>query len=113
MDETTLLAILDAVPYPIVFVDTEYVIRFLNKKAKYHYYQERGYADLEGKPLFNCHTEISREKIMAIVEKLKNHGQEVLLNVNVRNERVYVAPVRGPQGEFLGFFERFELNLTK
>lgn len=31
MDEKTLVAILDAFPYPIVFVDCEHVIRFLKK----------------------------------------------------------------------------------
>jgi DUF438 domain-containing protein len=110
VDETMLQAILDAIPYPIVFVDTEYIIRFMNKKAKYHYYQERGYSDLVGQSLFACHNDTSRDKIEAIVEKLKNHGNEVFLMVNVRNERIYVTPVRNEQGELLGFFERFELN---
>ena len=34
--------ILNAYPYPIVFVDNDYVIRFLNRFARYHYYEERG-----------------------------------------------------------------------
>jgi DUF438 domain-containing protein len=110
VDEKTYQLILDAIPYPILFVDTSHTIRFLNKKAKYHYYQERGYRDLVGKSLFDCHTELSKEKILPIIEKLKNHGQEVFLTVNVRNERVYVAPVRDDQGELVGYFERFELN---
>ena len=110
MEEKTYQLILDAIPYPILFVDTSHTIRYLNKKAKYHYYQERGYRDLVGKSLFDCHTELSEEKITGIVEKLKNHGQEVFLTVNVRNERVYVTPVRDEQGELVGYFERFELN---
>ena len=31
--------ILNAYPYPIVFVDNDYIIRFLNRFAKYHYYE--------------------------------------------------------------------------
>jgi PAS domain S-box-containing protein len=110
MEEKTYQLILDAIPYPILFVDTSHTIQYLNKKAKYHYYQERGYRELVGKSLFDCHTEMSEEKITAIVEKLKNHGQEIFLTVNVRNERVYVTPVRDEQGELVGYFERFELN---
>ena len=110
MEAKLLELILDAIPYPILFVNTDHVIRFLNKRAKYHYYQERGYRDLIGKSLFDCHTELSKEKILPIIEKLKNHGQEVFLTVNVRNERIYVTPVRDEQGELVGYFERFELN---
>ncbi len=110
MEEKTLQAILDAIPFPIVFVDNNHVIRFLNNKARYHYNQERGYSELIGKCLFDCHTEASKEKILEIVEKLKNHGQEVFLSVNVKNERIYINPVRNDQGELIGYFERFELN---
>ena len=110
MEEKMLQAILDAIPYPIVFVDTSHVIRFLNKKAKYQYYQERGYSELIGKSLFDCHLVSSKENILEIVEKFSNHGQEVFLTVNVKNERIYVTPVRNEQGELMGYFERYELN---
>jgi PAS domain S-box-containing protein len=110
MDEKTLQAILDAFPYPIVYVDRDHVIRFLNKNACYHYYQERGYHDLIGKSLFDCHPDHSREKILEVVEKLKNHAQEMFLTVNVRNQRLYITPVRDEAGELIGYFERFELN---
>ena len=110
VEAKTLQAILDAFPYPILYVDADHIIRFMNKRARYHYYQERGYSDLIGRPLFDCHTEVSKEKILAIVEKLKNHGQEVFLSVSVRNERIYVTPVRDESGELIGYFERYELN---
>ena len=35
-------AILDSYPYRVVFVDCDHVIRYLNRAAKYHYYQVRG-----------------------------------------------------------------------
>jgi DUF438 domain-containing protein len=110
MEEKTLQAILDAIPYPVVFVDPDHIIRFLNRNARYHYYQERGYRDLIGKSLFDCHKEPSKEKILEMVEKLKNHSQEIFMTVNVKNQRIYLAPVRDEDGEFIGYFERFELN---
>jgi DUF438 domain-containing protein len=113
MVETTLRCILDAFPFPIVFVDTDHVIRFMNKRARYVYYDERGHRDLVGKPVFECHNEKSNKAIEKIVETFRNHGREVFLTVNGRNERVYVTPVRNDDGELIGYFERFEGNFVK
>ncbi len=105
--------ILDSYPYRVVFVDTDHIIRYMNKAAKYHYYDVRGYRDLIGKSIFECHSEKSREAIIAAVEKLKNHGNEIYLGVSVGNERKYINPVRDEKGELIGYFERFEMNLQK
>ena len=106
-------AILDSYPYRVVFVDCDHVIRYLNRAAKYHYYQVRGYRDLIGRYLFDCHQELSRERIEAAVEKLRRHGNEIYLGVTPDNQRYYINPVRNEEGELLGYFERFELNLQK
>ncbi len=105
--------ILDSLPYPVVFVDSTHIIRYMNSTAQYHYYSERGYRDLLGKSIFCCHNENSKEKILAAFEKLKNHGNEVFIGLSVRNQRIYMNPVRDESGELLGYFERFELNLEK
>lgn len=104
--------ILDSYPYPIVFVDDTYTIRFLNRYAEYHYYQERGYGPLLGKSIFDCHDqESSKQRIRAAFEKMKKDGKEIFLKVNARNQRLYMQPVRDESGRLIGFFERFELNL--
>ena len=105
--------ILDSIPYPILFVDCDHIIRYMNNSAKYHYYTEKGYKDLIGKSLLDCHNEQSRGKIIEAVEKLKNHGNEIFLGVSVKNQRMYINPVRDENGELIGYFERFELNLQK
>ena len=113
MDETTMKWILDALPFPIVFVDTSHTIRLMNKRAKFHYYEERGYRDLIGKSVFECHNETSKERICKIIERFKNHGREVFLTVTEKNERLYVTPVRDDNGELVGYFERFEGNYER
>lgn len=112
MDELTMLrGILDSYPYPIVFVDNTYTIRYMNRFAKYHYYQERGYDDLIGKCIFDCHDkESSVERIRASFEKMKRDGKEAFVGVSLRNERIYMQGVRDGTGRLIGFFERFELN---
>lgn len=105
--------ILDSIPYPIVFVDAEHIIRYMNRTARFQYGKMRGYGDLVGKSIFDCHSDASKEKILQAVEKLKNHGNEIFLGVGVNNQRIYINPVRDDNGAFLGYFERFELNLQK
>ena len=73
MDELTMLrAILDSYSTPIVFVDDQYIIRYMNRYAKYHYHVERGYGELIGHSLFDCHNEdTSRQRIEAAFEGMK------------------------------------------
>jgi len=114
MDKLKMLeCILDSYPYKVVFVDTDFIIRYMNRAAKYHYYTQRGYKNLEGNSIFCCHNENSVEKIKMAVEKLKNHGNDIYLGVSPENQRFYINAVRDENGELIGFFERFELNLQK
>lgn len=104
-------SILNAYPCPIVFVDNDYKIRFMNRNAEYHYYQERGYSDLIGASIFECHNnEKSVERIKTAYEGIKRNGKEVFIGVSTRNLRIYIQGVRNSKGEWIGFFERFELN---
>ena len=105
--------ILDSVPYRVVFVDMDHVIRYMNREAQYHYHTVRGYDNLIGKSIFECHSEKSKEMLLAAVEKLKNHGNEIYLGVSVYNERKYINPVRDENGVMVGYFERFERNMQK
>ena len=111
--EQMLSLILDSYPYPVLFADCDHVIRYLNKNAEYLYYRERGYADLIGKSIFECHNGKSKEKIIAGVERLKNHAMEQFLGVDAKNRRLYMQAVRDETGVMVGYIERFELNLQK
>ena len=113
MTEAVLKGILNAIPYPVVFVDTDHIIRYMNMKAEYVYYKERGFAGLIGKSLFDCHSRESRQQIEAMVERFRHDKKEVFLKVNARNERVYVTPVKDETGTLIGYFERYEGNFAK
>ncbi len=110
MEEVEILkGILDSYPYPIVFVDNEYIIRFMNKNAR-EYHEKKG-RDLIGKSIFDCHHERSIEKIKKYYEEIKVNGKDIFIFVNSKNQRVYMQGVRNEKGEWIGFIERFELNL--
>lgn len=113
MEKSIEAYILDSLPYPVVFVDKDHIIRYLNNEAKHRYYTLRGYSDLIGKSLFDCHSGKSEEMIKAAVEKLKNHANDKYIGVSSRNERIYINAVRNEKGELIGYFERYEMNLQK
>ena len=108
-----LRAILDSHPYAIVYVDSDFIIRYMNRYARYHYCVERGYGDLIDKSLFDCRAPHSREKIVDAFHAMQKDGKERFIGINARNLRIYMQPVRDLAGKICGFFERFELNLQK
>lgn len=107
-DTETLLAILDTINHPIVFVDNNHIIRYLNKPAEKRYYDKRGYPDLVGKSLFDCHKPESNERVREIHDRMKNGEDEIFLKVSSENENLTVIAVRDKQGALIGYYERFE-----
>lgn len=105
--------LLEAIPYPVVFADLSHTIRYMNRRAKFEYEEVRGYRNLVGSSLLDCHNEKSGEKIREIVKRFENHGGEEFLLVTTRNQRVYMTPVRDDDGALVGYFERYELNYEK
>jgi PAS domain S-box-containing protein len=103
----TYTAILDKISHPIVFVDNNHVIQYLNKPAQKRYYEQRGYSDLIGKSLFDCHNSVSRDKILAVHQQLKEGESEICIGV-FKGEKITVVGVRDPEGGLIGYFERFE-----
>lgn len=71
---------------------------------------EQGFAAERGKPLLACHGQAFAERIRQVWEGIKRNGKEVLVGVSARNQRIYMRGVRGADGSWIGFFERFELN---
>jgi len=103
--ETLLSLILDALPYPVVFVDTEHIIRYLNKPARDHYYAERGYPSLIGQSIFGCHAEPSSAQICELFQRVRTSGEETPLHPDARDDRSRITPVFDVQGELIGYFK--------
>ena len=103
-------AILDSVKHPIVFVDNDHIIRYLNRAAKVRYYEKRGYSELLGKSIFDCHNPVSVHQILQVHKRLQDGQIEVRLRLNKDQERVTTVfvGVRDGNGRLLGYFERSE-----
>lgn len=102
-------AILDSVKHPIVFVDNDHIIRFMNRAAKVRYYERRGYAELIGKSILDCHNPVSINQIMQAYKRLENGEDEVRLHLDKDREKATVfVGVRDDNGRLLGYYERSE-----
>jgi len=107
-DAAPFAAIVDGIPHRLVFVDNDHVIRYLNRAAEVWYYGRRGYADLVGKSLFDCHNTESRAKVLKLYERLRRGEDEVFVRVTTWNGRATMVAVRDRDGRLLGYWERFE-----
>ena len=97
-------ALLDSMKDPVLFADTDHVIRYMNKAAIAHY--QEGEA-LLGRSLFDCHNEDSQRQIVEILAAMRKGEDERLLTDNERH-RVFMRVVRDGSGEVLGYYERYE-----
>lgn len=107
MNQEMLTALLDSIIDPIVFVDTEHVIRYINKKARENYCK-KGTDNMVGNSLFIYHTERSKKIILDIFESFKKGLDEKYLTINDDNKKAYMRAVRDNNGNLLGYYERFE-----
>ena len=104
VDTSLMAALLDSLKDPVVFVDTGHVIRYMNKAAIAHY--DEG-AELLGRSVLDCHNENSKRQIMEIFAAMRAGLDERLITDNEK-ERIFMRAVRDPDGELIGYYERYE-----
>ncbi len=105
MDDLMLLsAILDSLKAPILVAGTDHVTRYMNKVGIAHY---KGGASLIGRSLLDCHSEAQQRTMVQILAAMQQ-GLDERLILDRENDCVYMRAVRGPGGELLGYYERYE-----
>ncbi len=104
IDATLMAAILDSLKDPVLFADTEHVIRYMNRAAVAHYDEGES---LIGCSLLDCHNEQSQQQIIEILAAMQA-GEEERLITDDEEHRIYMRAVRGADGQVLGYYERYE-----
>ncbi len=104
MDKNIFPHFLNSLKNPFMFVDTEHIIRYMNKAAISHYEQGE---KLLGTNVLDCHNENSQKDILEIFEKMKNGLDEEMITDNEKH-RIYMRAVRDEKGELIGYYERYE-----
>jgi nitrogen-specific signal transduction histidine kinase len=104
IDASTMKALLDSLTDPLLFTDTEHVIRYMNKAAAKHYSDgER----LLGTSLLDCHIDSSRRVIVEVLAKFHAGCEERLISEN-EEKRSFMRAVRHADGAVIGYYERYE-----
>ena len=96
--------ILDSWNKPVVFVDTNHTIQYMNRAARRHYAK---WGNTIGKSIFDCHNQNSRKIIEEAFKELAE-GEEEIMIVNSARHRVYMKSVTDEKGEFIGYYERYD-----
>ena len=96
--------LLDSLKDPVLFVDTNHVIRYMNKAAIAR--QKEG-AALIGRSLLDCHQETSRRVIRDIFAAFQA-GEEERMTSDTPKHRTFMRAVRDAEGRLLGYYERYE-----
>ncbi len=104
IDASLLAALLDSIKDPVLFADTDHVIRYMNKAAIAHY--DEGEA-LLGRSVLDCHHADSRRQIIEILAAMRVGEEERLITDNQKH-RIFMRAVRDVGGQVIGYYERYE-----
>ncbi|MFH1313082.1 MAG: PAS domain-containing protein [Candidatus Eisenbacteria bacterium] len=99
----TMVAVLDSLKDPLMFVDMDHIIRYMNKVAAEHH--DGGEALLDTSVL-DCHNEQSNKVILEVAAAFETGEDERLIS-DTDKSRVYMRVVRSPDGKALGYYERY------
>jgi DUF438 domain-containing protein len=103
-DLKVLSGILDTLAFPLVFVDTEHIVRYINAEARQRYAR---LGVTVGKSIFACHNEHSSEIIRLCFQQLE-HGENDIFMYENKKHRSYMRAIRDEKAALLGYYERFE-----
>ncbi len=108
MDLAKFTHIIESWDKPVVFVDTNHRIKYMNGPAKRRYSK---WGDVVGRSIFDCHKEKSREMIEKAYRQLLQGAIEVLV-VESTKHRVFMRSVRDESGTLMGYYEKHERKST-
>ncbi len=108
-DLTLFTALLDSLKDPVLFVDTNHTIRYMNKAAIAKHKQG---AALIGRSLLDCHKEASQRVLLDHFAALQA-GDEERLTGDGPKQRTFMRAVRDAEGRLVGYYERYETPTAK
>ncbi|GAU08900.1 hypothetical protein DPF_1619 [Desulfoplanes formicivorans] len=106
MDGQVCECLLNSLMEPIVFVDAEHIIRYMNPAACVQL-QKYGGGELVGNSLFDYHNPASCRTIRMVWARMQEGLEEECIS-NKDGKYTYMRAVRDERGELLGYYERYE-----
>ena len=105
MDQLKLFkCLLDSFKEPVMFIDTQHIIRYLNRAASQRYKVRTTYV---GRSIFKCHNENSKRIMLEVFQCLES-GHEEKMMMEDEQYYIFMRAVRDEEGALLGYYARFE-----
>lgn len=102
-------ALLASLPCPLMFVDNQHIVSYMNPAAARHY---RGGYELLGSSIFECHSAQAGGVIREVYAAMLGGLEERKIIDNAKHV-VYMRAVRAADGRLLGYYERYEPPTAK
>jgi hypothetical protein len=96
--------LLDSFQEPVMLMDTQHIIRYLNPASARRYKVRTTYVD---RSIFKCHNENSKKIMLEAFACLEAGEEEKLIMVDAQY-RIFMRAVRDEDGTLLGYYARFE-----
>ena len=110
MDMVKLLdSFVNSIPDPVVITGTDHTVLFVNRAAEKLFKEDES---LVGRSVLDCHNQESRQKIEAVLERLKNGEDEVRITTRQgedpeNRQHTFMRAIRNDDGELTGYYERY------
>ncbi len=104
LDTQLLIAMLNSLKDPFLFVDTDHIVRFVNDAARRHYGDK---TPAVGTSVLDCHNADSQRLMLEILNAMRDGEVERLITDDAQH-RIYMRSVRDTNGDVLGYYERYE-----
>jgi PAS domain S-box-containing protein len=95
-------AILESLPKPIVAVDENQIILYMNRAARDQH------TDLTGRSLLDCHKKDSVSRIHEIAGRLEAGEQSITLRGEDGFIKSYFVAIQDYKGRFAGYYEMMD-----
>lgn len=107
-----LKSVIDQDRMPVVICNLEHEVIYMNEAAD-RFYANRGGHKIMGQNLMRCHSPLSCEKILKVLEWFKadkNNNMIYTAREEEDNKDIYMVALRDEQGELIGYYEKHEVR---
>ena len=104
IDSKTMSFILDSLKNPVLYTDTNHIVRYMNKAAIENYDDGE---KLLGTNLLDCHNEKSQKMMLEIFAAMRTGLEEQIITDDEKH-KIYMRAVRDREGTLIGYYERYE-----
>lgn len=107
--EKLLSSFANSIPDPVVITGLDHTVLFVNRAGVELFKEDES---LVGKSVFDCHNQDSRQKMEAVLERLKSGEDEVQITTRQgedpeNRQYTFMRAIKNDDGELIAYYERY------